>query len=1123
MLIFSELFVVRRLSGEKHGRIRRVPFPFPGRHCVVKGAIRFAYLIFDIFLLISSAFILRCNIFVLFLIFASLLQVKTILHTSRAPEVAANVPHTYDDKYGFAEFLTNTTLAGFVNGLEVLGLDETKLRQLLDWARKRSVTLRFKAEEKCAFDREEKRKVESSREYVTEYENSSGHKASITDKKVTKITEYFWNVDFQWEIFAYRGNKPDEKVVLQGRSGRVEMKTSTKDSPRSEARSLSPLDCNITYLLQTIDAESLQFRFAINREKAKTPRRNGDVEAAMALGGLLGSWFDSVNSYFRYDLFPTKQENALNMSTITAQRLFVPVVPLFEPNAANLKQIEAPAVSVPPAIAGAPSGSSDSVSPRSSSSSLKVKDKEAAKSPRGKDKDKKKDKKKDKDGAETTGPVSSEALKIALTAQPSIVKPPAENKALTAVLPLGDVNVFLAEQKRSIVEKLAEIDVQFPADGSITVREITVIIVLEHIAAIAVAHRECINYIEHMLFEQLVSAIGKIVTPVDFSNYMRFHNRKLFRSAFEMLPFSYAIRRPDHTPEGTLSIEAQQHDGTIAEPVFTTVRHIPAAKAGTMKFPISAATNVVFGGDRFLHGWVNHQFGGNTGSTVSLVARARQFSSFILLVGRIASATVFEPKGAIIIQNKDELKIPLMMETIPTPKEFRDAIESMSPEQQRFCKAYRAMQLESTLFGVCVIQIKPQLEKLLNLNDDSLTKEIRLTQDLQELFMKYQIPSDLLKFDGPAHADAAARIDAVKASVASMTEMLEEKKEAEIVQALEEHIYEQPLPPSPPRSPRTISPSPPQIDYMMSGPEPDYAKKKPSVVSKLMSFFGGNKSSSSSGSMKSARSPRREMERSVMRSEDNGSYESMKSEAPVFASSSVADFSSNSMMLDMPAPEAAMSFEEAAAPPPPVTESAPAPEPAAAAAAPSTPANNSNEPKSYDTKGANSGVSEIAGEDFTKIPGKLDSQFDKLDEDSALRPTIINPGTSWNLQYQKALLADPESKTLGDEEQRDQKNRAYDLLDALSRSGALSIDCAELHVVIAATHCFTQSLVNTIVADNMNPIEKVERSTLIVASTIHGDTPAKDLIKPEQLERVSTYSPKLFVGAAAAPKAITAK
>src|SRR5690242_12719707 len=100
------------------------------------------------------------------------------------------------------------------------------------------------------------------------------------------------------------------------------------------------------------------------------------------------------------------------------------------------------------------------------------------------------------------------------------------------------------------------------------------------------------------------------------------------------------------------------------------------------------------------------------------------------MVGRITGAHTFDPKYALIVQNKDDLRIPLLLETIPTPKEFADAIASLSPEQQRFCKGFRAMQLESTLFGVCVIQIKPALEKVLNLPDDALTKEIALTQDL---------------------------------------------------------------------------------------------------------------------------------------------------------------------------------------------------------------------------------------------------------------------------------------------------------------------------------------------------------------------------------------------------------
>eukprot|EP00961_Rhodomonas_salina_P032283 435351-Rhodomonas_salina.1 len=54
------------------------------------------------------------------------------------------------------------------------------------------------------------------------------------------------------------------------------------------------------------------------------------------------------------------------------------------------------------------------------------------------------------------------------------------------------------------------------------------------------------------------------------------------------------------------------------------------------------------------------------------------------------------------------------------------------------------MQLESTLFAVCVVQIKPLLERVLNLPPESLSKEIKLTQDLTELFIKYQIPADLL-------------------------------------------------------------------------------------------------------------------------------------------------------------------------------------------------------------------------------------------------------------------------------------------------------------------------------------------------------------------------------------------
>lgn len=80
---------------------------------------------------------------------------------------------------------------------------------------------------------------------------------------------------------------------------------------------------------------------------------------------------------------------------------------------------------------------------------------------------------------------------------------------------------------------------------------------------------------------------------------------------------------------------------------------------------------VAFMGDRHVHGWVSHQFSGYSGVQLSLVARARQFSSFIVMVGRIVSADMFEPKYAMIVKDKDEVRIPLNAETIPSAKEFK--------------------------------------------------------------------------------------------------------------------------------------------------------------------------------------------------------------------------------------------------------------------------------------------------------------------------------------------------------------------------------------------------------------------------------------------------------------------
>jgi hypothetical protein len=554
-----------------------------------------------------------------------------------------------------------------------------------------------------------------------------------------------------------------------------------------------------------------------------------------------------------------------------------------------------------------------------------------------------------------------------------------------------------------------------------------------------------VDYIEDMLRKQLIAAIGKVVGPVEFGNYMEYHYRKLYRGEYEPRLFSYAVRRPDHYPEGVLSIEAELADGSLPQPIRTVVRRREAAHP--MRFAINASTDVSFFGERYLHAWMSHQFSGQSGTQLSLVARARQFSSFILLVGRISSAEVFDPKAAIIIQNKDDLKVPLLLETIPSAKEFKDAIASLSPEQQRFAKAFRGMQLESTLFGICVIQIKPQLEKLLGLPDDGLTKEIKLTQNLMELFIKYQIPSDLLSYDGDQAVSLAGKLTKVKGYVQAMYDMINECKQKELDEKKQEAEYARaerlrntPAPP--------LVCAPPLVSELVYAPR-SFMPSLSSCATTSMTFCG-------------APPP-----------------------APM-----------PSMQAAM-APESSMRAAIAQEPSP-----ANIPEPSPAKPATSEPQFGSAEPDSADDVGE--GLV-----DYTQVPQQLEQQFEKLDKEGALRPTIINPGTTWRKKAQKALLAKPTESTLNLDGQKEERNQAYDLLDALSRSGCLAVDQASLHVVVAATHCFDKTLIDTVVQDNVNPIEKVERSSLIMAATVQERAPA-ELIKPSQVERVRTYSPGLF-------------
>ncbi len=251
----------------------------------------------------------------------------------------------------------------------------------------------------------------------------------------------------------------------------------------------------------------------------------------------------------------------------------------------------------------------------------------------------------------------------------------------------------------------------------------------------------------------MVAAIGHEVSAEGFLRFMTISQMQESREEYRPVPFAYAIRRSTHHhPEGVISLQSAED-----EPIHT---FMSKSKLGVQL--VAGGVPAQLSGDFFVHGLMRYQFGTDSAPHVTLHLCAEHFSSYIVMIGRMIGAE-FDPTYGLIVTNKDHVKIPLEMNSIPTAAEFkvkkkknkkerdvfffflRDqkrATVSVSPEQQVFATMFRGKQLGDT-FAVCVVQIKPTLERILRLEEFSLTREIQLTQDLIHFLVEYQLPPDL--------------------------------------------------------------------------------------------------------------------------------------------------------------------------------------------------------------------------------------------------------------------------------------------------------------------------------------------------------------------------------------------
>eukprot|EP00475_Leptophrys_vorax_P001507 TRINITY_DN10829_c0_g3_i1.p1 TRINITY_DN10829_c0_g3~~TRINITY_DN10829_c0_g3_i1.p1 ORF type:complete len:124 (+),score=35.97 TRINITY_DN10829_c0_g3_i1:31-402(+) len=110
-----------------------------------------------------------------------------------------------------------------------------------------------------------------------------------------------------------------------------------------------------------------------------------------------------------------------------------------------------------------------------------------------------------------------------------------------------------------------------------------------------------------------------------------------------------------------------------------------------------------------------------------------------------------------------------------------------------------------------------------------------------------------------------------------------------------------------------------------------------------------------------------------------------------------------------------------------------------------------------------------------------------------VRPTIIKAGHPWMKVSQQSLVS-PRVTTekIAEEQLKKEKQKSLDLLEVLSKSGAMELNHCELHVIVGLTLCFEKSLMKTLVEDNVNPIERFDdtiRSVLNVFGEIRDNQP----------------------------------
>jgi hypothetical protein len=128
---------------------------------------------------------------------------------------------------------------------------------------------------------------------------------------------------------------------------------------------------------------------------------------------------------------------------------------------------------------------------------------------------------------------------------------------------------MIAEQKRTLHDKMQTLDKQFGgttgSSASAVAHEAKLRCLLLHLAHVCKGYADGMRLIELMLWRevlstlpptrtdssrQLVAVVGHEVSLSDLRAFQHHHLERLLKEGYRPRPLCYAVRRPEHDPEG---------------------------------------------------------------------------------------------------------------------------------------------------------------------------------------------------------------------------------------------------------------------------------------------------------------------------------------------------------------------------------------------------------------------------------------------------------------------------------------------------------------------------------------------------------------------------------------------